>query len=81
MVCKPQKTLEESFCCVDEDKIRDKIEDIDLNDPLDATSTEIQCITQHPGFIAICLNRHTLDAAYSAYKQTYGSYKSANPSK
>ena len=71
----PQATIEERFCCNDDEKVRDKIQDIDLDDPLDSITRDIQCITQHPGLLAVCLNRHTLDAAYSAYKQTYGRYK------
>ncbi|KAF3861263.1 hypothetical protein F7725_000039 [Dissostichus mawsoni] len=30
------------------------------------------CITQHPGFEAICLNEYVLDVAYSYYKQNHG---------
>ncbi|XP_010787883.1 centrosomal protein of 162 kDa-like [Notothenia coriiceps] len=30
------------------------------------------CITQHPGFEAVCLNEYVLDVAYSYYKQNHG---------
>ena len=33
---------------------------------------EIGCITEHPGFLQICLNEYVLRVAYYQYKQRYG---------
>ena len=53
-------------------EMKAKMSDTDAFDGV-AIDEEIRCITDHPGFIAVCLNRHTLDIAYSQYKQQYGS--------
>ena len=54
-----------------------KLEDVDLDDALDEATT-FTCITHHPGFQAVCLNRHTLDTAYNAYRQQWGDYPNGN---
>lgn len=38
------------------------------------TSSQVRCITEHPGFSSVCLNIWVLQAAYSQYRQHYGSY-------
>ena len=75
-----QKTIEESLCCFEQQRVREKLEDIDLDDPFDNLEDlqDLHCFTNHPGFAPVCLNRHTLDTAYSVYTQTWGKYKTEN---
>ena len=32
----------------------------------------LQCITEHPGFRSVCLDRYVLETAYYQYRQQYG---------
>jgi hypothetical protein len=34
----------------------------------------IRCISQHPGFQGVRLNRYVLDTAYLEYRQHYGQF-------
>ena len=45
-----------------------------LNKLSEAKDEDIKCITDHPGFSAVCLNVLVLQAAYSEYRQQYGNY-------
>ena len=60
----------ECVCCQEIPQIMDKnrkvSEEDHLNDP-------ITCITNNPGFKAVCLNRWVLEAAWYQYRQQYGS--------
>jgi hypothetical protein len=47
------------------DKNQQVFEEENLVDP-------ITCITNNPGFKAVCLNRWVLEAAWSQYRQYYG---------
>ena len=54
----------ECVCCREVDEVVHKIEEND---------TEVDCITSHEGFQAVCLNRWVLQVAYFAYRERYGS--------
>ena len=58
-------TSRECICCREVDKIIEKMQEND-------TDLEIECITDHEGFEAVCLNRWVLQAAYFAYREQYG---------
>ena len=70
-LCESMATEKECRCCLENDNVRAVVEDIDEEDL--ESSQDITCVTQHPGFKAICLNRYSLDMSYYAYKQHYGS--------
>ncbi|KAJ4944140.1 hypothetical protein JOQ06_024078 [Pogonophryne albipinna] len=55
------ETVQECVCCRELAKVQA------LNG-----NHEGSCITQHPGFEAVCLNEYVLDVAYSYYKQNHG---------
>ena len=46
-------------------KMNEKMEEAEI--------PELLCITDHPGFHAVCLNVWTLQTAYYQYRQEYGS--------
>ena len=60
--------MEECVCCSEIDcvvaKNNEAVEAEGLNEPL-------VCITQHPGFNAVCLNHWVLQTAWYQYKQQY----------
>ncbi|KAK3091822.1 hypothetical protein FSP39_022904 [Pinctada imbricata] len=61
-------TVKENLCCQEVNKIIEEIqEEMKLTDV-----KEIKCITQHPGFASVCLDRHVLKTAYYSYRQDYG---------
>lgn len=60
----------ECVCCREVDEVVRKIEEND---------TEVDCITSHEGFQAVCLNRWVLQAAYFAYRERYGSDSEDRP--
>ena len=51
----------ESVCCREIEKVVEKIGKLD-----------VQCITQHEGSEAVCLNVWVLQMAYFVYKQRHG---------
>ena len=57
-------TATESVCCMEEDKIQQKIQDI--------FDCSLHCIIQHPGFDVVCLNQYMMETAYYSYRQHYG---------
>ncbi len=54
-------------CCQEIAKVVDK-----LDQYKEVHSTDTQCITQHPGFDAACINEWVLEIAYLQYKQQHG---------
>lgn len=54
---------EECKCCLEISQIVDKNNEVTEPPP---------CITQHPGFGVVCLNRWVLQTAWYQYKQQYG---------
>ena len=61
--CEVMPTGLECVCCCEVDEITRKMQE---------NSTSIQCITEHEGFPAVCLNVWVLQAAYFNYRQRYG---------
>ena len=57
-------TSVECLCCHEVDKVIEKTQENDV---------EVDCITFHEGFEAVCLNQWVLQAAYFAYRERYGS--------
>ena len=35
---------------------------------------DIRCMTEHPGFEAVCLNEYVLETAYYSYRQHHGQH-------
>ena len=58
-------TSKERICCQEIMKMSEKMEEAEI--------PELLCITDHPGFHAVCLNVWTLQTAYYQYRQEYGS--------
>lgn len=56
-------TVRECVCCMEIDKVQDVIKE---------TNPAVPCITMHPGFQPVCLDRHVLEVAYYQYRQQYG---------
>ncbi|KAK3092992.1 hypothetical protein FSP39_009758, partial [Pinctada imbricata] len=67
--CENMPSTKENLCCREIQKVVDEIEE----EKRITSSSDIQCITLHPGFSSVCLDRHVLKAAYHAYRQDYGS--------
>lgn len=57
--CSVMPTAVECVCCTEIEEIEVKKE-------------QFQCITQHEGFEAVCLNVWVLQAAFYSYRQRYG---------
>ncbi len=55
--------LKESVCCKEIDQVVHK---------MDEYEDDLNCITDHPGFKAGCLDKWVLDIAYYHYRQDYG---------
>ncbi|XP_046863461.1 P2X purinoceptor 7-like [Xenia sp. Carnegie-2017] len=66
--CQIMDNNEECLCCKEISNICDKnLEAVETNE-----TTEVPlCITQHPGFEPVCLNRWVLQTAWYQYKQQY----------
>ncbi|KAG1696945.1 hypothetical protein GQR58_006144 [Nymphon striatum] len=62
-------TANECICCR---------EIVEVNNKLIEYAPPINCITDHPGFLSVCLDPYVLEAAYKAYKQNYGDMKVTN---
>ena len=58
-------TVRESKCCKEVDAVFRMMETFVL---------DIDCITDHPGFQTVCLDRWVLDTAYYEYRQQYGGH-------
>ena len=61
--CQPQNSTRENICCNSIPHVLDKLNDRE-GEPLN-------CITDHPGFIAVCTNVWALETAWYYYKQQY----------
>jgi len=53
---------EECICCQEYAQVEAKMEEEELTG----------CITTHPGFQSVCLDRWVLQTAYYQYRQDYG---------
>ncbi len=61
--CIPMPSVRESKCCKEIGVVFKLMESFVL---------DVDCITDHPGFRNVCLDRWVLDTAYNQYKQQYG---------
>ncbi|XP_060567747.1 uncharacterized protein LOC132726450 [Ruditapes philippinarum] len=71
--CRAMYTDRESICCNEIDSVKLKIEQFK-----EETATELSCITRHPGFQSVCLDRYVLETAYYQYRQQYGEVEHTN---
>ena len=62
-------TLQENICCKELEQVVSKMEEYSAED---ATRDPLDCITAHPGFHTVCLDRWVLQTAYYQYRQQYG---------
>ena len=62
-------TETESHCCSEIGEISSKIEQYNKEG---TTTNHVTCITDHPGFRTVCLDRYVLETAYFQYRQQYG---------
>ena len=67
--CQVMDSNEECKCCTEIKEMRGKNEEV--VEHKEAKEVPL-CITQHPGFEAVCLNHWVLQAAWYQYKQQYG---------
>lgn len=61
-------TPEESVCCKEIEAVSNKTTSFASG----SDSAPIDCITEHEGFEAVCLNLWVLQAAFFSYRQHYG---------
>ena len=54
----------ESICFKEVERVVTKMENYE--------EAELDCITAHPRFAAVCLDRWVLETAYLQYRQQYG---------
>ena len=57
-------TVKESACCKEMARVVEKMDSFDGDD--------LDCITMHPGFRTVCLDKYVLETAYYQYRQQYG---------
>ncbi|XP_077991063.1 uncharacterized protein LOC144445398 [Glandiceps talaboti] len=69
--CQEMLKQVDSICCCEIDDVKKKMDELDA---------ETNCITDHPGFIPVCLNEWVLQTAYFQYRQQYGSRQEENTS-
>ena len=58
--CLPMPTADECRCCHEHDLIMPMLEE-----------EGVDCMINHPGFNAVCLNKYVLQTAYFAYRQVF----------
>lgn len=66
--CQAMPSEEMSVCCQDIPKVWAKVEAYLLEFP----AQDCSCITLHPGFRGVCLDRWALEAAYYTFRQVHG---------
>lgn len=67
--CQVMDRSEEFVCCQEVEKIKRQNAEAVENKELEV---EPSCITQHPGFSAVCLKTYVLKTAWYQYRQQYG---------
>lgn len=65
----------ECVCCQEIPQVKSKLREVAQVDGL----PEPNCITQHPGFLAVCINRWVLQTAWYQYRQFYGGEADDSP--
>ena len=59
---------EACICCQEIEQVKNKLNEAVTSGECDEEPT---CITQHPGFHPVCINRWVLQTAWYQYKQQY----------
>ena len=59
--CQDMGSQLDNLCCLEPKQIVAVLKDC----------PSVTCLTQHPGFEAVCLNRYVLQTAYFQYRQQY----------
>lgn len=54
----------ECQCCQECEEIAAKLE-----------GSDVDCITEHEGFDAVCINRYVLEVAYYQFRQQHGDHR------
>lgn len=62
---------EECVCCQEIDATALTCKSLAMDDPAYANHLTPSCITQHPGFMHVCINKWVLKTAWYQYKQQY----------
>lgn len=65
-------TPEQSICCKEIEAVSNKIASFMPHSGSDSESASLQCITEHEGFEAVCLNVWVLQAGFYSYRYHYG---------
>ena len=63
--------VDECICCQEIAAIQTMCASLVNEGPMYADQPPPQCITQHPGFADVCLNKWVLRTAWHQYKQQY----------
>ena len=61
--CELMPLAEECVCCKEIEQVCGKMDEI---------GEDINCITEHEGFTAVCLNLWVIQTSYFQYRQRYG---------
>ncbi|KAK3709451.1 hypothetical protein QZH41_017496, partial [Actinostola sp. cb2023] len=69
-LCIPTQQVQTSYCCKEQQKITRRIQQFIEKNP----EEQIFCITLHPGFQSVCLDRYVLDTVYYQYRQEHGNF-------
>ena len=64
--CQQMATPRECKCCREIRSVVLKMEDYEV------VALPLQCITEYPGFLSVCLDQYVLETAYYQYRQQYG---------
>ena len=70
-LCQVMGRSDECVCCQEIAATRDMCVSLCNEGPQYANEPPPNCITQHPGFAAVCLNKWVLRTAWHQYKQQY----------
>ena len=68
--CQFMPTEAESICCQ---------EIAEMGNKMDEEDPSVSCITLHPGFASVCLDRWVLQTAYYQMRQHYGDPENSQP--
>ncbi|XP_070537134.1 uncharacterized protein [Ptychodera flava] len=68
--CSVTAKVETNHCCQENERVWEKVLEYRTE-----TDTICSCITLHPGFATVCLDRWVLETAYYQYRQLYGKLK------
>jgi hypothetical protein len=66
-------TERESVCCSEIQQVYAKVDEFNED-----TASDVKCVTSHPGFQSVCLDRYVLETAYFQYRQQYGEPPNTN---